>query len=73
MIGNRIHRGNTAVNTEGCILVGQSAGQDVVTQSEAALTEMTNYIQNIQNEDSENDEETTITVEVEEAEDAEPQ
>jgi Family of unknown function (DUF5675) len=35
-----IHWGNTAKNTEGCILVGHSHSQDFIGQSRAAFTEL---------------------------------
>ena len=38
--GVRIHTGNVAANTEGCILVGKSAGQDIIWQSQMAFNEL---------------------------------
>ena len=38
--GIRIHAGNTAKDTEGCILVGDLAGQDIVWQSRAAFNRL---------------------------------
>lgn len=36
-VGIRIHPGNTASDTEGCILVGQGKGKNVVLSSRAAF------------------------------------
>jgi hypothetical protein len=36
-IGIRIHPGNTASDTEGCILVGQGKGKNVILESRAAF------------------------------------
>lgn len=36
-IGIRIHPGNTASDTEGCILVGQGKGPNVILESRAAF------------------------------------
>lgn len=37
--GIRIHSGNTAANTEGCILLGKSKGKDFIGQSRMAFDE----------------------------------
>lgn len=39
-IGIRIHPGNTATDTEGCLLPGKHRGQDQVLQSRAAFEEL---------------------------------
>lgn len=38
--GVRIHAGNTADDTEGCILVGQRQGKSAVFESQAAMLEL---------------------------------
>lgn len=35
--GVRIHTGNTAEDTEGCILIGSKKGRDVITESKIAF------------------------------------
>jgi hypothetical protein len=41
----RIHMGNWPRDTDGCILVGLGLGQDMITQSLAALDPLVNQIQ----------------------------
>ena len=43
--GIRIHSGNTPNDTEGCILVGKTKGNDFVGQSRAAFNEVFSAIQ----------------------------
>lgn len=43
--GVRIHSGNTAADTEGCILVGSSMGPDRVNQSRKAFAPLVDRIQ----------------------------
>lgn len=42
--GVRIHAGNIAENTEGCLLTGQTQGKDFVGQSVAALKNLSTKI-----------------------------
>lgn len=56
--GIRIHAGNTAKDTEGCILVGDLAGQDIVWQSRAAFNRLFDKLKAAQNAGEE------ITIEV---------
>lgn len=44
--GVRIHPGNTAADTEGCLLVGESAGRDAIGQSRAAFEPLFSKIRN---------------------------
>lgn len=44
-VGIRIHAGNTAEDTEGCILVGEKIGNDAVVESRVALAELMTLIQ----------------------------
>lgn len=39
-LGVRIHTGNNAKNTEGCILVGKSKGKDVISNSRMAYNSL---------------------------------
>ncbi len=43
--GVRIHPGNTAADTEGCILVGKSRAKDSIGESRAAFTPLFEKIQ----------------------------
>jgi hypothetical protein len=38
--GVRIHSGNTAKDTEGCILVGKMKGTDAISESRDAFTDL---------------------------------
>jgi hypothetical protein len=55
--GVRIHPGNTAADTEGCCLVGESQGRDAIGQSRAAFDALWPKIRDAVN----NGEEVTIT------------
>jgi len=46
--GVRIHPGNTADDTEGCILVGQRKGKRAILQSRAAFTPLLAKIETVQ-------------------------
>ena len=46
----RIHAGNWPRDTEGCILVGLGLGEDMITQSRAALDPLIDLIQQALNE-----------------------
>lgn len=56
--GIRIHPGNTAADTEGCVLVGIGKGKDLVTESRKAFDKLFEKIQ----EAVGNDDEITLTV-----------
>lgn len=43
--GIRIHPGNTSVDTEGCILVGRTRGENFVGESRAAFNELFSMIE----------------------------
>jgi hypothetical protein len=43
--GVRIHPGNRAVDTEGCILVGETKGADMISQSKAAFDRLFTKLQ----------------------------
>ena len=47
--GIRIHPGNTAKDTEGCILVGTSSGLNVVNNSRVAFDALFSKLQNTSN------------------------
>lgn len=48
--GVRIHGGNTAANTEGCILVGKHRGEDSIRDCEAVLTQLHHMVQEALND-----------------------
>lgn len=43
--GVRIHPGNKAADTEGCILVGETKGADLISQSKAAFERLFSKLQ----------------------------
>jgi RHS repeat-associated protein len=57
-----IHPGNTASDTQGCILPGTAQTDNSVTGSKAARNQIINYINNIKNLDNSNNQATTIKV-----------
>jgi hypothetical protein len=57
-VGVRIHAGNTAGDTEGCILVGDSHTKDFVGTSRAALGRLMGLLKEARNRE----EEVTITI-----------
>lgn len=44
-VGIRIHAGNTVINTEGCVLVGQDVDGDTLVRSRLAMNELQPMIQ----------------------------
>jgi len=58
----QIHRGNTAQNTLGCLLVGTGQGTDQVTGSTDALNGVMNLITTTQQADQQNNQTTTIKI-----------
>jgi hypothetical protein len=55
--GVRIHPGNTAADTEGCLLVGEAEGRDAIAQSRVAFDQLWPKIRDAVS----NGEEVTIT------------
>jgi hypothetical protein len=50
--GIRIHSGNTAVDTEGCILVGEVKGDDVIYRSRLAYMKLLHILQDAEKNQS---------------------
>lgn len=61
--GIRIHPGNDDVDTEGCILVGQTKGDNYIFNSRAAFNQLFSKIQDARS----NGESITITISIQEA------
>ncbi len=64
----QIHAGNYPTNSEGCILVGNSASTDFVGSSKAALSSIMGVIADTQANDAKSGDKTTITVTIKDIE-----